>query len=568
MPDDELTWVTVSDFRPGVITNTNYQAVGSGGNTGPVPGDQPGQAQSAAGCIALPHGGLAPLPGLVQPAWASHTAIPPNHAPQTGTGSANMIAGFFINGPLYYFQNNTTPPTQGDEIIVCQVGTTSAGKAVMWIDSLQINGSTATWNNILNPTTETQYVPFCTMTGFPTRAQNNPASVGFSCWALGFIFPGASSYTQPFPFTGGVITYPDVSSSGANLTSFSHYNLITSTFGEVFCHQNRIGQLIWEPSLYTSDYNYSGGNEQFVYTDPPNGLVVINAGVVFVQEDNSGYGAWGSQSASELFLVKNRTGGVVISGDLNSPTVLWLPGVTPTYGLMSRGASTPVGFVYASNNNGLWTWNGSNVSQKISDQLEDNFFINTHKPPVFRGPTVDICRWGDWIIVSNDWLYDTISGGWWQLPPNNVQSPHLWYGTSSDGDTLYAAIPVPTTTRFMDVYSRTSPSATYTWKSYPIKQSINKNILVKEIVVQVQGNGSVSVTLEGIGGSSTSGAMSPSGQTFDSPAQPVMYRFAVGLDAQDVTISIEMNGSGGTIPAPILHSYSVGFVEQNPVSST
>ena len=62
---------------------------------------------------------------------------------------------------------------------------------------------------------------------------------------------------------------------------------------------------------------------------------------VFVQENPFGYGAWGSISASELFLVKNRQGGVVIQGDLNSPTVTSRCPASPSYGVMSRGGSRP-----------------------------------------------------------------------------------------------------------------------------------------------------------------------------------------------------------------------------------
>ena len=57
------------------------------------------------------------------------------------------------------------------------------------------------------------------------------------------------------------------------------------------------------------------------------------------------HGAWGSISASELFLVRHSGGGYVISGDLNSPTVTRLPGVTSTNGIVQVAGQTPIGLV-------------------------------------------------------------------------------------------------------------------------------------------------------------------------------------------------------------------------------
>ena len=273
---------------------------------------------------------------------------------------------------------------------------------------------------------------------------------------------------------------------------------------------------------------------------------------------------------------------MVIQGDLNSPTVTSLPGVTPSYGVMSRAAQTPVGFVYASGDHGLWAWNGGNVSQKISEALEDNFFVNealvgnlNPAAQIYRGPTVDIVPWGDWIVVTNDWVMDTNTGGWWQLGPVTGGTPHLWYGTSWDGNSLYASIAVPTNEYFMDVYSRTSPSTSWVWESYPIRigtDAKNVNYLVKEVVVRAQGLGTIAVNVTGILDSTSVGLSSPVADgvltynSVDDNSQPAMKRLTMGLVAQDVTIEIAAQGADENTPAPILYSIAIGYEEQNPVS--
>jgi hypothetical protein len=274
-----------------------------------------------------------------------------------------------------------------------------------------------------------------------------------------------------------------------------------------------------------------------------------------------------------LFLVKNRIGGVVIQGDLNSPTVTVLPGVQPTYGLMSRGASTSIGFVYPSNDRGMWAWNGSNTATKISEQLEDNFFSNPsiNSLGIERGPTVDIHRWGDWIIVTNDYLFDTNTGGWWKMPNGtlgSISSPvgHQWYQSSSDGDTLYAAYPIPTSSVAIDCYSRLAPVTTYLWESYPMRPpnaDKNRNIDIREVVVRAQGDGTVTINLTGLQGTTT-GVQSPSAtltfETTPDQTQPSMQRITGGMTAQDVQIEIESGGAGGAA-APIVYSVAIGYVE-------
>jgi hypothetical protein len=562
-------WLTIEDFTPGIITNLQMvYPVNTGASRG-VPGKQLGQAQAAVGCIALPNGGLAPLPGIYTPPWnGGSPVIPPLH----GLGTENMIAGFFVGGKI--FDNGVNGGFASDELIVNQMnfdGTT----ANFWLDSYRVSniGSGGTGvNNIYANTGAAIGTPvWTTMTGGLTRANAVATDVGNPCWAVEFWFRAGSGQGSKCMFL-----YPDPTNYGTG--GFVPYQLYGGTPaggipGPFILHQNRIIQAELFGALWGSSQRDWWTAELLNYTDPPNGVAFGIQQEVFVQEDPSGYAAWGSQSASELFLVKNEGGGVVISGDLNSPTVTALPGVTPTAGIACRGASTPIGFVYAVNERGLWVWNGSNTSQKISNQLDDASFtpgegFGLH--PLFAGPSVQIIQWGDWILASNDWLYDTNTGGWWQLPPGHEQSPHIWYGTSYDGDKLYACLPIPTTNSMIDMYARSTPSTSYTWTSYPMRPpdvGKDKMLVAREVVVRAMGDGIVEI---GVFSDAFSPTYSPSNiltfETTQDNSTPSMQLITGGVPAQDIVISI-FSEAASTGPAPIVYSVAIGYEELDAMVS-
>lgn len=558
MPDpDGLTWIVLEDFTPGIITNSALTNVAiNGTNTGPVPGNKSGQAQSAIGCIALPNGGLAPLPGL------NTSPLPPTHAPASPTTTTTFINGLFVAGPFVGGFGQTLPY---DDVVYGQESVVNAtGAWRFYLEELQVVSNVVAVANTLEslgPTGSTVGLGLVTLTGDYTRANSTATDVGVPTLAIGYVWHdnGSDAYVWLFP-------------NPTSPTSTTPYVLADTLTADVLTHQNRIVCLSLDSEDWTSTL-MTFGNEQYNYTDPPNSLALGTQQEVFVQEHPFGHGTWGAISASELFLVKNSGGGYVIQGDLNAPTVTRLPGVTSTYGLMSRAASeTPLGMVYASENRGLWSWAGGITSQKISNQLEDNSFQLSFPPiGVFHGPKVDIRGWGDWIVVSGDWLFDTNTGGWWKLPLSSTSQTHLFYGVSWDGNTLYASVPVPSSTVAIDMYDRFTLTNTFTWKSYPMRLSngpSDRQYTVQEIVIRAQGSGTVTVTLEGVAGSSSATASSPSdSRTFTTTAQPSMQMIRTGLVAQDVTVTITSTGAS-TDAAPVVYSVALGVDIQNPVSAT
>lgn len=556
---DPYQWVTIEDFTPGIISQSalSYSPNVGTGNTGPVPGSKNGQAQRAIGCIALPNGGLAPLPSL------SATPIVP---PATVPGSVLFVNGLFVNGPL----NDHTDANSFDSVIY---GIEGLNVSNLWdfdlFEAVVDDGVVLTQSTLetLTGLTTITNPSWVALTGDTTRANSTPTNVGMATVAIGYM--RQKSGAGPF-----IWLYPDPT----NPTSGTPYS--TGETGYVICHQNRIIAL----TIIGAEQNWGGSTylqqayELYNYTDPPNGLAFGTQAEVFVQEHPFGHGTWGSISASQLFLVKHSGGGYVIQGDLNSPTVTRLPGVTSTYGLVSRSASeTPLGLVYASNNRGLWSWAGGITSGKISNQLDDDAFANISAPgPITSGPVVDVRGWGDWIVVTNDWIFDTNTGGFWQLNASSSGQAHMYYGVSWDGNTLYASVPRPDLAGFaIDMYNRGIPSNFYAWKSYPIRlpsMTPNRGVMVREIVLRAQGEGTVTVILEGVNGTNTQTTASPGTNsilTFTTTAQPSMQRLTVGqVTAQDVTVTLNAVAATGT-PAPVIYSVSVGYTEYaQPVTAT
>jgi len=369
--------------------------------------------------------------------------------------------------------------------------------------------------------------------------------------------------------------YPDPYDLGGSVAPYDFAADLPSgqAVGVVLGHQNRIVILQQNEYLWTNASPgkvLAGEFEHFYYTDPPNTIPgngnpdSLAQNEVFVQEWPLGVGCYGSISAGELFCVKHNGGGFIVSGDLNNPTVTWLGGVTPTYNLNATAVSTPIGMVYLSNANGLWAWNGSNTSQKISVQLNDDFYIIPDPLPSI-GPTYNLVVWAELFMVPNNYLFDTTTGGWWKL--DNQTVPFAWYGVAYDGSSLYA-MPSNVTQSTQPVvyqYSQDTPANVYSWKSYPIPKSIDRMVEVQECAVRAQGNGMVTLTFTADDGSS--GPTQPASATFSTTTRPVLQRQVVATTGYDVTVTITSTGTGGG-PAPVVYGFSVGFLETTPVNPT
>ena len=305
------------------------------------------------------------------------------------------------------------------------------------------------------------------------------------------VFPsgGPAQAAQGGTTGGQLYMYPDP----ANRSAFGVFPMMAnpgaSVTGQTIVHQSRI--LVSAGVTYT--YPAGSGfdtNENLNFTDPPLSASMGNQQTVLAAEEPYGYGAGGSISAGELFLAKKRGGGVIVTGDIVSPQVTILPGVQPTGNFYGNGASTPMGFVYCSLDNGAWVWNGSNTSQKISANLDDGFFL----PPEF-GTTLAsnnygfyVSSFGDKLYFSDNWLYDTRNGSWWTYYPRpNNGGANLFWVQPVNGNFVYAgALSIVNDGTFLYRFDPSTPSQNYQWQSLPLKLTApNHRSDIREVVVQV-----------------------------------------------------------------------------------
>jgi hypothetical protein len=305
-------------------------------------------------------------------------------------------------------------------------------------------------------------------------------------------------------------------------------------------------------------------NDAISYTDPPNSLSTFTSGgtlqqSVFVQENPEGIGAWGSFSAGELMLIKRTGGGAIISGDLNFPTVTYIPGVQPTFGAYSVPSFTQMGLTYLSSGAGVWSWSGNSSSQKLSTSLNDiTFYDIPGVPTPNAGPFFQAFQWGQFVMCTGDLVYDTVTGAWWRLvPPNPGPTSHVFFGASVVDGSLYAANGLVSSAYpyIADKFSLLTPASTFSWQSVPLPSGIDKTILVRRVAVRAQGVGTVEVTISSSDGGSTQNQT----LNFSNAGNPNIQEATFGVESSDIVVTLLSTATTTGQPAPTIFSCSLGY---------
>jgi hypothetical protein len=360
----------------------------------------------------------------------------------------------------------------------------------------------------------------------------------------------------------------------ATPTSYTPLKLITdgtpqSISGMILVHQFRVVVLSNTPfSWPLGGANAWAVNDVINFTDPANGDVypaqtTTGQMLIAASEEPFGYGCGGSISAGELFLVKRRGGGVIITGDLFAPTsITYLPGVQPTGGGYGNADSGIQGLFYCSIDNGVWVWNGSNTSQKISQQLDDSFFM-TPDAAIYLSWYVRCI--GDKVYFSNNWLYDTRTGSWWKYAPDATQGGTSYFWIQNVDGTGFYVSPLTfqnSNINFLHRFDFNTPAQHYQWRSSPLRLSGQDRVAdIREIVVRASCSGSHgAVTLRVLDKGAT--VWGPYTQTGTVDAGPDIIRFnaaALGVSEPQVQINVDNSSSDDM---PVVHSISVKYRER------
>lgn len=565
-PDDNVgyEWLHIDDFTPGIydfdFTNTVYPHQTVDNTPYPL-----GSAQflGTSGCIAGPTGGLVPLPYL---------AVEP--APWPYTVDTNI----FIVG----VETNTARVM--DYLEAGQAFTT---ELIIIAESDDGTSHVFAVNSYIVETEDTNAILFSSSatTGkfwgspYPQwTLLTSEAAITFPVLVFPSIVP-----TDSQGLAGHMYNYPSLAAT----TAYGTDDMVAASggdnakTGQLICYDGRV------LGVTTPNYDWPPGgsitfasNEFIEYTDPPGENTYDPTGAevaILVPENPFGYGVAGSISAGELFLVKKRGGGVLVLGDIDAPSsVTYLPGVRPTGNFFGKGDSTVLGFIYCSQGAGAWVWNGSNTSQKISSQLDDNFFDCT-TPTGMNSSNYGffVKKWGGGLtLFSNSFVYSEAIQSWWRL---NQDIPFYHYVDALDQHQIYA-LPLEITEAdeaFLYTYDVRVPAPQFSWVSNELFPFISKTsdrvIDIREIIIKASNRftegGSVQVQV--ISGETT---IFDAVSTDTIGVSPTILRFHVGVKGienfQITVVSTSPNPTpGSSIGAPTIWSIDVAYRTKAKVAS-
>jgi len=479
-----------------------------------------------------------------------------------------------------------------------------------------------------------------TRTSYPTPAQGEQfytTGIPVIVWSVGTILN-----TSPGTDVGGMFTYPDASVVDVVADNLKRLPDLWGTrfAGIVFGHQSRLcaitreagsagfRRLSWHPNS-----SQRGPNDTLLYW-PPNNVYKTNTGVVSpffstakidwtlesqdtiarlasvgitpgnlttkvtgvstfapMEENVSGYGAWSSVDSNSLFLVKNQGGAVMLTGDLDRPTVQRLPSVPSVGGYANRGANTESGYVYGTTS-GVWMWSGGNTATNVAPQLNPTFWIPedpTVTPPDSSQPGRQLgqlvgsfgYRW-PYLYAPNNWLMDLRTGSWWRYWPtvaqdadngvsfafNEVDSEgNLWAFPAShmDGSAL---VPDPENPEALfqendyliyRQFDLQTPTNYWQWKSQPLTRTRSRYLDFRSITIVAAGVGRITVTLYGL-----DGEVDEVKFDLDSPERSQTIR-NIALKATDVQVKITSRAGDPAGEAPTLHRISLGYKEAQTI---
>lgn len=275
------------------------------------------------------------------------------------------------------------------------------------------------------------------------------------------------------------------------------------SLGWFHTHQGRVvyvynGAQFSQPSASAAVTAYLIG-----YTDPPQSLTLVLANTVFGTNFVDQITALGAVTAGQLLVLTTSNGGLVVSGDLYSPSVTTAPGVVGT-GFAFTAANTlsvipffgqpsvcPIGLVYLSCPSGAWVWNGGSNSTLLSGNLGPVFW-NISGTYWYDSARFFVGFSNNWILVQDNWIYDIVTNAWWMLNPPNIQprsgitTPNTSNFTSvptGNGWMVLPSLVVQGVAQNLMMYSLGETATTYQWMSNGIPVSNGQIVDIREMVV-------------------------------------------------------------------------------------
>jgi hypothetical protein len=548
-------WIELSNFSPGIITRFGYQPLNASTGYGQAPDGA--AAINTFRCIALPGGGLGPLPGTD---WTYAR-------PSISSDVTAWRTQFCVQGPIglatSIFDPRSTSATHPVDFILAFEGVGSTGPNTRRIrytrDRVWQDGATVTHVDTLVTVDSSANAPF--------QLNYNPT----------FLIPHATTFTLPTlgpgtlfgrvpltdsgsPLIANSYLWPDPTSAATAQTA-SPFNITTT--GRCLSHQGRWvifqrGQTYDGPA---SAYRWVNG-DLFTMTQPGNLTLESSTASVVTQDTFTGLGVVASINASDMLLISHTGGATLVQGDLANPTVRRMPGAIPTGGTSCIGVQTPVGYVYGVNRGPICAWQGE-TSKVLSAQLaEDSWVVGGHNILEYQGR---FALWENWILCPNNWLYDIDTSSWWRIEDPSVSAFYEWMVSPLNGY-VYGNVPTWTDggsqmSGNIKGYNRTTGASSWQWTSQLIARTRNRTLDLREIELAARGAGSVTVNVFSRDQQSNTGFTFPlSGVNWDTQ----YFRASVPQSTLvvDAVVQIVATGSGGTSTAPTVYAVKIGYNER------
>jgi hypothetical protein len=368
-----------------------------------------------------------------------------------------------------------------------------------------------------------------------------------------------------------VVAFPKNSTPGVNSTEAIAFS--ANNIGTLFSHQDRI---VGMRNAFQQSYGTNGftaASEILEFTDVNNYSVVTTGGEIFVSEHPNGYGSWISMSANQLLLIKQRGGGVAVTGPLEQPTITYQPGIPSTLNAPNIGAVTPNGTYIYGTTRGIYEWTGGDGANLISPQFDGFFWrptwLNDAQPGVFQvdkryGQYGSFAYVNPFIFCPNNYLYNIQTGGWWRLniPGLNNQTTYAFWDTNVNGLAIGCAAAVTnTSTVAADWYDTTQGQSAYQWVSHPLAESVNRELDFRELDMTVQANkssGTIFFKFLDLNGNFVSIGQ----QQFTATNRPYTISIPIDVEAHDVSLVIQAQSDNGTDPAPTIYRVNLGYKQQ------
>lgn len=554
--DQQVQQFLITDFTPGVMRFSRGSYPDTYAVNAPT-----GSASVAYRCWAIPNVGLGPFFHY----YPAQTYTPPTRAyPQTVTLS-NML-------PLPGANPDGTP--FADSIIAAFFSFgSSAGQYEITRANTNYQATSPSTGTSIYVTTGglTPVDPLVSMDYGIFSPSANPAGQDYRRTVItndpyNTVWITVGSWNSTGPYISGTLPAP------------AAYTV------RLFFHEYRVVYLHASTPANDTD-GFGGAGQDFVSVSsgasPTMDLNSWTFSGVYYPELGGLFATWGSISSGELFLLYADGGAVIITGDLGGgqQQVIKLPAVTGPGDVFGPAAQTAAGLVYATETDGAYMWNGDNTAQKISANIPDDELIRTTPP----GSSIIRLHssqkpWGSQVMFPNNWMFDTITGGWWQVEDPSIVNFQV-HAPSSYGPKSFLSAPgyvtVPASVPpVLTIYSwdRFNYQSNYVWISNPVpaSQGALVNVSSAEIVASNPTVTDAIITITPtIPAKQTPFQNQNQAQTapFRIPANTVGYRASHRLGYTDYNVQIRVDAANVTSnPAPVIHQINVGYSLIRPSS--